>query len=103
MGNNYDDNVAAFSETASTTAGQLADSDNSRYFLVGKLGTIDEKSQVLATDYSFRMIRRMPSSDAYLIVDLDNELVLDLLTKLEAGEGSYAALVTEDGYEILAY
>lgn len=100
LGNNYDDNVAAFSETASTTAGQLADSDNSRYFLVGKLGTIDEKSQVLATDYSFRMIRRMPNSDAYLIVDLDNELVLDLLTKLEVGEGSYAALVTEDGYEI---
>lgn len=100
IGNNYDDDIATYSEVASSTAGQLADSDNSRYFLVGKLESVDEKSGVLATDYSFRMIRRMPSSEGYLIVDLDNELVLDLLTKLEAGEGSYAALITEDGYEI---
>ena len=100
IGNNYDDSAFVFSEIASIQAGQLADSDTSRYFLVGKIEALDEKAQVLETDYSFRMIRRMPSSEGYLIVDLDNELVLDLLTKLEAGEGSYAALITEDGCEI---
>ena len=102
IGNKYEDSAFVFSEIASIQAGQLADSDTSRYFLVGKIESLDEKAQVLETDYSFRMIRRMPSSEGYLIVDLDNELVLDLLTKLEAGEGSYAALITEDGCEITA-
>ena len=102
VGNNYGDDIAAYSEIASSVAGQLASADNSRYFLVGKLENLDEKAKVLPTDYSFRLIRKMKSSEGYLIVDLDNELILDLLTKLEAGEGSYAALVTEDGYEITA-
>lgn len=102
IGNNYEDSAFLFSEIASIPAGQLADSDTSRYFLVGKIEALDEKAQVLETDYSFRMIYRMPKSEGYLIVDLDNELVLDLLTKLEAGEGSYAALITEDGCEITA-
>ena len=68
IGNNYDDSAFVFSEIASIQAGQLADSDTSRYFLVGKIEALDEKAQVLETDYSFRMIRRMPSSEGYLTI-----------------------------------
>ena len=47
IGNKYEDSAFVFSEIASIQAGQLADSDTSRYFLVGKIEALDEKAQVL--------------------------------------------------------
>lgn len=100
VGNNYTDNYIAYPDFSATNAGQFALEDPSRFYLVGKFPEIDEKTSVLPTDYSFRMIRKMKDSNSFFVIDVDNQLILDLLAKLEVADGSVAAFITEDGYEI---
>lgn len=63
-------------------------------YLDGKLGD-DGKI------YSLRLIRKLPGTDAVIIIDLDNSIVTDILRGLDIDETGTVGLVTSDGKEIL--
>ena len=53
-------------------------------------------------DYGLRLVRHMKDYSAYLIVDIDKEVVTDAISSLQVGKGTIAAIITTDGTELLS-
>lgn len=53
-------------------------------------------------DYGLRLVRHMKDYSAYLIVDIDKEVVTDAISSIQVGKGTIAAIITTDGTELLS-
>ncbi len=84
----------AYVETAE--GAQVADV-RSAYYLFGNICDADEALGTSSSDYSLRIAKYMNNSKSIMLVDLDKEIIRNSLATMEAGEGSYVALITQDG------
>lgn len=102
------DNVPSITSTASTDealytvytqtaeGSQVADK-RSAYYL---LGNISDADQALGTDsekYSLRIAKYMDGSKSIMLIDIDKGAIQSSLATMDAGEGGYVALITQDG------
>lgn len=68
---------------------------------VGSDALLDEE---LATSdkYTLRLIRKLQSTDAILVIDMDRKIVQEILDNMEISENGIVGFVTADGKEILS-
>ena len=78
----------------------LANEENNFYYY-GVIPKVDKALGTNQEEYAIRMMRRVnDSSDGMIVLDLEREQIESVIGKLEAKDGSIAALVTRDGSEI---
>ncbi len=63
---------------------------------------VDEKMRLNPDETLFSYACQATSGSAYVIVDMKKQTVLDILSKLELGEGSIVGIVTAGGEECIA-
>ncbi len=104
------DRVISLTSSAPTTSslltaytdseqGALVEDQRTSYHLFGSLCDADEALGTHKLNYSLRIAKYMDNNKAIMLVDLDRDTLIDSLSSLSAGDGSYAALVTHDGTE----
>lgn len=82
-----------------TPEGAMVDADHTTYFLFGNLSDADAALNTDSSQYSLRIAKYMGTNSAVMLLDFAPGTITDSLSSLYAGEGSYAALVTQDGTE----
>jgi len=96
----------AFSTFDSSAAGQYVNANNREATWVGRheeldaITTFDSSSYALS--YVCPFINMNNEFGGYIIVDVKSSYILDVLNKAELAEGSYVALVGNDGNEVVS-
>lgn len=90
-----------YKEIMETEAGKLISNANSRQVWFGSAAFIDEKIGTRNSDYALRLIRRFPSQQALLIVDVKYSTIKKIIEETNLDESGILAFVTEDGKEIV--
>lgn len=104
------DRVISLTSSAPTTStlltayteseqGAQVNDQRSSYHLFGSLCDADEALGTHKLNYSLRIAKYMDNNKAILLVDLDRDTLMDSLSSLNAGDGSFTALITRDGTE----
>ena len=89
---------AVYSAYLGTAQGTLVAADRNTYFLFGNLSDVDAALGTDSSQYSLRIAQYM-SGDSIMLIDFTQNIITDSLSSLYAGDGSYAALITQDGTE----
>lgn len=89
-----DDLYTAYVETSE---GKQVEAVRSAYYLFGNICEADEALGTSSSDYSLRIAKYMNNSKSIMLIDLDREIIRNSLATMDAGEGSYVALITQDG------
>lgn len=85
-----------------TDLGQELNKNRSKIAWIGENQYLKDKLGEEVGDYSLRLIRNFPNSKAFLVMNLKNQVVLELLESVEFDETGVLALVTGDGKEIVS-
>lgn len=93
---------ALFTAYANTPEGAQVIDQRSAYHLFGNQSAADAALGTGSNDYAFRIAKYMSSSKSVLLIDLGKDSITNSLSTLQMGEGSYAALITQDGTEFYA-
>ena len=88
-----------YTKFSQTEQGEMA-SQAKGYFWVGTMPEVDSALGVDPSSYAIRMVRKFPTTNAYIVADLKRETILDILYKLDMGENSLLSLILEDGSEL---
>lgn len=83
-----------------TELGKEINSKRSKIVWIGQNDYLDEKLGVGTEDYSIRLVRNFPNTDAFIVFDMDINIVRDILRSVEFDKTGILALVTADGREI---
>ncbi len=83
-----------------TEAGKVINKKRSQILWLGQDGYLEEKLGVGQEEYSLRLVRNFPNTEAFLVVDMNMDEVRDILNSVELDESGILALVTPDGREI---
>ena len=89
---------AVYSAYLGTPQGALVGANRNAYYLFGNLSDIDAALGTDSSQYSLRIAQYM-SGDSIMLIDFAQNIITDSLSSLYAGDGSYAALITQDGTE----
>lgn len=89
---------AVYSAYLETPEGALVGANRNAYYLFGNLSDVDAALGTDSSQYSLRIAQHM-SSDSIMLIDFTQDIITESLSSLYAGEGSYAALITQDGTE----
>ena len=88
-----------FSEYKSTKQGAEAAASTTGWYVYGPDAESDDVIGMKTHNYSLRIVKRVNSLDAVMIVNLSAEYVRTAMQALNPGEGGYVALVCADGNE----
>ena len=91
-----------YSAYADTENGSISKNDAYNFYLFGNESAADSAMGTSSDDYGLRLVRHMKDYSAYLIVDIDKEVVTDAISSLQVGKGTIAAIITTDGTELLS-
>lgn len=91
-----------YTEYSNTEQGAEAKADVFSYFLFGNVSDADEALGTGSDNYGLRLVRHMNGYNAYLIVDIDKNVVTDAISSLDVGDGTLSAIITSDGTELLS-
>lgn len=89
-----------YTQYTSTDQGKLMLQDPEKYYWFGKNSIIDESLKVNSDDYAVRVVKTFYGKNAFLAIDVDKQIILDVLNKINSGKGGKVAFVTADGIEI---
>lgn len=78
----------------------LLESPQSCYWF-GQPSAIGETLNAVRNNYAARIVKSFYRRKAFLAMDIDKQAVIDILNKIQMGEGSQIAFVTRDGAERL--
>lgn len=93
---------APYTAYAETPEGALVTLNRSSYYLFGNQCDADEALGADPSKYSLRLAKHLTNGKAIMLIDFRLNLVTDTLASLDAGEGSYAAFITQEGTELYA-
>ena len=82
-----------------TPEGALVNKNRSTYYLFGNISDADAALGTDSSQYSLRIAKHLGSSESVMLLDLTPDVITDSLSSLYMGDGSYVALVTQDGTE----
>lgn len=83
-----------------TPEGALVAENRSSYYLFGNQSDANTALGTDSSEYSLRLAKHLTNGKAIMLIDFRLDLVTDTLSALYAGEGSYAAFITQDGTEL---
>lgn len=89
-----------YSAYAETPEGALVTENRSGYFLFGNKSDADPALGADSSEYSLRLAKHLTNGKGIMLIDYKLSLITDSLSALDAGEGSYAAIITQDGTEL---
>ncbi len=76
---------------------QVADKRSS-YFLFGNISDADQALGTNSNNYALRIAKYMDGcKSSIMLIDINKEVICASLASMDAGEGSYIALITQDG------
>lgn len=67
---------------------------------IGSHPYIDAATGLTSSDYAISFVKRFVTGKGFLIIDIKDETVEEILGEVDFGKGSYISLVTSDGKEI---
>lgn len=82
--------------TQTPEGAQVADK-RSAYYLFGNISDADQALGTNSGNYALRIAKYMEGCKSIMLIDIDEEAICASLTSMNAGEGSYVALITQDG------
>lgn len=74
---------------------QVADKRSS-YYLFGNISDADQALGTDSSNYALRIAKYMDGCKSIMLIDIDKDVVCASLVSMDAGEGSYVALITQD-------
>ena len=80
-----------YSRYLATEAGTIAKSDKYKFFWVGNQPEVDEALKTSSDKYGVRLVRHLPESSTFMLVDIKRDVITNTLSSLDAGEGSVVA------------
>lgn len=89
-----------YTDYMGTEQGQAILKDTQKYYWLGKSSNIDEVLEVPSDEYAIRLVKTLYHKEAFLAMDIDKDAILDVLRKMDLGEGGHMAFVTADGAEL---
>lgn len=91
-----------YTRYSETEAGTIAKADKYKFFWFGNQPEVDEALNTSSEKYGVRLVRQLPESSTFMIVDVKRDVITNTLSSLDAGEGSVVGLITQDGKEVLS-
>lgn len=91
-----------YSAYTETPEGALVVENRSSYYLFGNQSDADAALGTDSSEYSLRLAKHLTNGRAIMLIDFRLSLLTDALSALDAGEGSYAAFITQDNTELYA-
>ncbi len=73
---------------------------NNTFEWVKKTSVIDESLRINKDSYAIRLVKAFKEMDAFLAIDIKVDAILDIINKIEIGEGGYLSFITSDGMEL---
>ena len=80
----------------------LAENKTLRNVWLGYHSYIDSCLNSQDTDYAISFYQRFAKSNSYLVFDIDMDVVTEMLSQMDFGDGTIRAVVSRDGREILS-
>lgn len=93
LGNNI------YTDYRNTTQGSEAAASSTGWYVYGPDMESDEVIGMRTHNYSLRIVKRVNSQDAVMMINLSAEYVRTAMQSLDPGAGGYVALVCQDGHE----
>lgn len=88
---------------AASAEGQfLAENKNRRNAWLGHHSYIDSCLNSQEENYAVSFYQRFIRGDSYLVMDIDMDVVMEMLSQMDFGDGTIRAMVSEDGREIIS-
>lgn len=91
-----DEEVLYTAYTQTPEGAQVADK-RSAYYLFGNISDADQALGTDSANYALRIAKYMDGCKSVMLIDIDKEAIQTSLATMNAGEGSYVALITQDG------
>lgn len=88
-----------YTEYRNTTQGAEGAASSTGWYVYGPDMESDEVMGMRTHNYSLRIVKRVNTQDAVMIINLSAEYVRSAMQALNPGEGGYVALVCADGNE----
>jgi len=89
-----------YSQYTASEQGQYVKGDDQKYYWLGAPSPVDEILNVVQDNYAVRMIKAFYRKDAFVMIDIEKAAIVNGLNKIDFGEGSRIAFVTEDKVEV---
>ncbi len=89
-----------YSEYTACEQGKYVAGDDQKYYWLGAPSTVDTTLNVVQDDYAVRLVKKFYRKDAFLMIDIEKNAIVDGLNKIDFGSGSKVSFITEDGVEI---
>ena len=94
------DTEGLYEKYLETNEGKIAAENEGKTCYFGNKTDFDTDLGLANKSYSVRMVQKMSGVRAFLIVDMKTSGIQDILDKINLGEGSITALITQDGTEV---
>ncbi len=85
-----------------TPEGALVKDNPFAYYVFGNQCDADTYLGTDSTEYSLRLARHLTSGTAIMLIDFMPSMLTETLSSMDAGQGGYTALITQDGTEFFA-
>lgn len=85
-----------FTQYTDTDQGKAIVEDTQKYFWYGYGSVIDETLNVDEDSYSLRMVKAFYGQKAFLAIDIEKQIILDVLKKIDPGTNGSVTFVTMD-------
>lgn len=91
------DEEALYTAYTQTSEGAQVADKRSAYYLFGNISDADQALGTDSANYALRIAKYMDGCKSVMLIDIDKEAIQTSLATMNAGEGSYVALITQDG------
>ena len=88
-----------YTDYKNTTQGSEATATSTGWLVYGPDEESDDVIGMKTHNYSLRIVKKVNSQEAVMIINLSGEYVRSAMKALDPGEGGYVALVCKDGHE----
>ncbi len=77
----------------------VLESSNSCGWVKGT-SVIDESLKIKKESYAIRLVKAFKEKDAFIAIDIKADAILDIINKIDIGEGGYLSFISSDGMEL---
>ncbi len=88
---------ALYTAYTQTPEGAKVADKRSAYYLFGNISDADQALGTNSNNYALRIAKYIEGSKSIMLIDIDKNVIQTSLSTMDAGEGSYVALITQDG------
>lgn len=92
--------LGMYSSYKNTEQGEAVLQNNNTYAWIKGSSVIDETLRINQDTYAIRLVKAFKEKDAFLAIDIRSDAILDIINKVEIGEGGYLSFISSDGMEL---